>query len=186
MAESEPARAPGSFLPRYGVDLTQLARDGKVEPMVGRRKELLQLIRTLTRKGKNNPLLLGDPGVGKTAIVRGLAARIAEGNVAAALQGKRIIELNMGTLVAGTKYRGEFEERLAGIVEESKADPDVILFLDEIHSKVGAGSSPGALDVANLLKSAWRKEISAASARPRWPSIASTSRRTPRWPAASR
>jgi ATP-dependent Clp protease ATP-binding subunit ClpC len=144
----------GSFLSRYGVDLTQLARDGKIEPMVGRKKELLQLIRTLTRKGKNNPLLLGDPGVGKTAIVRGLAARIAEGNVAGALHGKKVVELNLGTLVAGSKYRGEFEERLAGIVEESKADPNLILFLDEIHGMVGAGGAPGALDAANLLKPA--------------------------------
>jgi ATP-dependent Clp protease ATP-binding subunit ClpC len=144
----------GTFLARYGVDLTQLARDGKIEPLVGRKKELLQIIRTLTRKGKNNPLLLGDPGVGKTAIIRGLAARIAEGNVAAELHGKRIIELNLGTLVAGSKYRGEFEERLSGIVEESKANPDVILFLDEIHGMVGAGGGAGALDAANLLKPA--------------------------------
>ncbi len=144
----------GTFLARYGVDLTQQAREGKVEPMVGRKKELLQLIRTLTRKGKNNPLLLGDPGVGKTAIVRGLAARIADGNVAGALHGKKIVELNLGTLVAGAKYRGEFEERLTGIVEESKADPNVILFLDEIHGMVGAGGAPGALDAANLLKPA--------------------------------
>ncbi len=148
------ANASGSFLARYGVDLTQLARDGKIEPMVGRKKELLQLIRTLTRKGKNNPLLLGDPGVGKTAIVRGLAARIAGGNVAGALQGTKLVELNLGSLVAGSKFRGEFEERLAGIVEESKADPNLILFLDEIHGMVGAGGAPGALDAANLLKPA--------------------------------
>jgi ATP-dependent Clp protease ATP-binding subunit ClpC len=148
-------REPGAaMLGRYGVDLTQLARDGKIEPMVGRKKELLQIIRTLTRRGKNNPLLLGDPGVGKTAIVRGLAARIADGNVAEELRGKRIVELNLGTLVAGAKYRGEFEERLAGIVDESKADPNIILFLDEIHGMVGAGGAPGALDAANLLKPA--------------------------------
>ena len=146
--------AGGTMLGRYGVDLTQLARDGKIEPLVGRKKELLQIIRTLTRKGKNNPLLLGDPGVGKTAIVRGLAARIASGNVAAELHGKKIIELNLGTLVAGAKYRGEFEERLSGIVEESKGDPTIILFLDEIHGMIGAGGGPGALDAANLLKPA--------------------------------
>ena len=149
------ARNPAStLLGRYGVDLTQLARDGKIEPLVGRKKELLQIIRTLTRRGKNNPLLLGDPGVGKTAIVRGLAARIADGNVTSELRGKKIIELNLGTLVAGAKYRGEFEERLSGIVEESKGDPSIILFLDEIHGMVGAGGGPGALDAANLLKPA--------------------------------
>src|SRR6185295_2807487 len=121
-------RDPGAaMLGRFGVDLTQLARDGKIDPMVGRKKELLQIIRTLTRKSKNNPLLLGDPGVGKTAIVRGLAARIAGGNVAAELRGKRIVEINLGTMLAGAKYRGEFEERLSAMVQESKGDPDVIL-----------------------------------------------------------
>src|SRR5258708_1758142 len=146
--------AGGTMLGRYGVDLTQLARDGKIEPLVGRKKELLQIIRTLTRKGKNNPLLLGDPGVGKTAIVRGLAARIAGGNVAAELHGKKIIELNLGTLVAGAKYRGEFEERLSGIVEESKGDPNTILFLDEIHGLIGAGGGTGGPAPANLLNPA--------------------------------
>src|SRR5260370_40335283 len=102
------------MLGRLGVAVTQLAREGKIEPLVGRKKELLQIIRTLTRKGKNNPLLLGDPGVGKTAIVRGLAARISGGNVAAELRGKKIIELNLRALLAGAKYLGEFEDRLAG------------------------------------------------------------------------
>jgi ATP-dependent Clp protease ATP-binding subunit ClpC len=152
MIAQAPRSGAESFLARYGSDLTQMARDGKIEPLIGRKNELLQLIRTLTRKGKNNPLLLGDPGVGKTAIVRGLAARIAAGAIAEALQGKRIIELNLGAVVAGAKYRGDFEERLAGIIEEAKADPNVILFLDEIHSMVGAGNAAGGLDAANLLK----------------------------------
>lgn len=151
----EGARDPaGTLLARYGTDLTRLAREGGIEPLIGRRKELLQLIRILTRKGKSNPLLLGDPGVGKTAIVRGLAARIAEGNIAAPLQDRRIVELNLGALVAGAKYRGDFEERLAGILAEVKADASVILFLDEIHGMVGAGNAAGGLDVANLLKPA--------------------------------
>ena len=157
-----PCAAPGqaggqgrkSVLEQYGVDLTQLAREGKIEPLVGRKKELLQVVRTLTRKTKNNPLLLGDPGVGKTALVRELAARIASGNVPAELRGKRIFELNLGTLVAGTKYRGEMEERLTRIVAEVKAKPEVILFLDEIHSLVGAGRAEGSLDAATMLKPA--------------------------------
>jgi len=147
-------RAARTVLGRFGVDLTQLAREGKLEPVIGRHRELLQMVRTLVRKTKNNPLLLGDPGVGKTALARELAARIAQGNVPPDLQGKRIIELKMGTLVAGTKYRGEFEERITQLIAEAKAQPDVILFLDEIHSLVGAGHAEGGLDAANMLKPA--------------------------------
>jgi ATP-dependent Clp protease ATP-binding subunit ClpC len=140
------------LLARYGADLTALAKEGKIEPLIGRRNELLSLMRTLTRKTKNNPIVIGDPGVGKTAIVRGLAQRIADGSVVADLKDKLIIELNMGILVAGTKYRGEFEERLTGLVEEAKKRPEVILFIDEIHTMVGAGSAQGSLDAANILK----------------------------------
>ncbi len=140
------------FLRRFGADLTALAKAGKVEPLIGRRSELLSLMRTLTRKTKNNPILIGDPGVGKTAIVRGLAQRVAEGSVIAELKDKLIIELNMGTLVAGTKYRGEFEERLTGLVDEARKRPEVILFIDEIHTMIGAGSAQGSLDAANILK----------------------------------
>lgn len=142
------------YLNRFGVDLTRLAAEGSIEPLIGRQDELLQVIRTLTRRNKNNPLLIGDPGVGKTAIVRGLAARIADKNITPALHNKRVIELSMTALVAGTRYRGEFEERLLGILEEVKRDEHVILFIDEIHAMVGAGAAEGALDAANIMKPA--------------------------------
>jgi ATP-dependent Clp protease ATP-binding subunit ClpC len=142
------------YLDRFGTDLTQVAESGAFEPMIGRGKELLQVIRTLSRKSKNNPLLLGDPGVGKTAIVRALAQRIASGKIPSPLAGKRIIEISLGALVAGTKYRGEFEERLTRIMEEVNSRPEVILFIDEIHTMVGAGSAEGGLDAANVLKPA--------------------------------
>lgn len=145
---------PSGMLDLYGVDLTQLAQQGKIEPLVGRKKELLQLIRTLSRKTKNNPILLGEPGVGKTALVRALAQQLIQGHAPAALQGKRIIELNLGTLVAGTKYRGEFEERLTRVIAEVKGKPEIILFMDEIHTMVGAGAGGGGLDAANILKPA--------------------------------
>lgn len=143
------------FLDRYGIDLTRLARDGKIEPMIGRREELLQMVRTLTRKTKNNPLLIGEAGVGKTAIVKGLALRIAQGNITPGLQNKRLIELNIAGLVAGTKYRGEFEERVLRILEEVKKSKDVLLFMDEIHTIMGAGRAEGApMDAANIMKPA--------------------------------
>jgi len=152
-AVAAPAGAK-SYLERFGADLTRMAREGKVEPLIGRKKELLQIVRTLSRKTKNNPILLGDPGVGKTAIVRALAQHIADHKVPAELSGKRIIELSLGVLVAGTKYRGEFEERLTKIMEEVKTHPEVVLFIDEIHTMVGAGSAEGGLDAANVLKPA--------------------------------
>jgi ATP-dependent Clp protease ATP-binding subunit ClpC len=152
---SPPSRqpTPASFLNQFGKDLTQLARDGKVKPCIGRRNELLQIIRALSRETKNNPLLLGDAGVGKTAIVEGLAWRIAQ-NKDAALTGKRLVQLNVADLVAGASSRGDFEARMQGILREVAASPDVILFIDEIHSLVGVGAGSGPLDAANIMKPA--------------------------------
>jgi len=142
------------FLDRYGRDLTQAAREGKLGPFVGRRQELLQIIQTLARRSKNNPVLVGEAGVGKTAVVEALAVRAAEGKDAQVLGGKRIIELNMGALVGGTKYRGEFEERLTRLLDEVRTHPEVILFIDELHNVVGAGQAEGSMDAANLMKPA--------------------------------
>lgn len=149
IAEPKPI-TPKTLLEKYGRDLTQLAKEGKLEKVIGRREKLLELIQTLTRKTKNNPLLIGESGVGKTAIVEGLAIRIASGKE---LTGKRIIQLDMASLIAGTKYRGEFEERLTGIIKEASS-PEIILFLDEIHTLVGAGAAEGAMDASNILKPA--------------------------------
>lgn len=142
------------YLDRYGRDLTREASEGKLGPFVGRRKELLQVIQTLARSTKNNPVLVGEAGVGKTAIVEALAIRVIQGKDPQVLGGKRIIELNIGALVGGTKYRGEFEERLTHIIEETRNHPEVILFIDEIHNVVGAGRAEGSMDAANLLKPA--------------------------------
>lgn len=155
--KKEERKSSTQFLDRFGVDLTLLAREGKIEPLIGRRTELLKVIRTLTRKTKNNPLLIGDAGVGKTAIVKGLALRIAQGNITPMLRDKRIIEISMASLVAGTKYRGEFEERMVRVLEESKNNKNVILFIDEIHTLIGAGSAEGSLDAANIMKTALSK-----------------------------
>ncbi|MBI4972227.1 MAG: ATP-dependent Clp protease ATP-binding subunit [Candidatus Omnitrophica bacterium] len=140
------------YLDRYGRDLTQAAKDGKLGPFVGRRNELLNVIQTLARSMKNNPVVIGEAGVGKTAIVEALAVRAVQGKDAQALGGKRIIELSMGVLIGGTKYRGEFEERLTRIIEESRSNPNVILFIDEIHNLVGAGRAEGSMDAANIMK----------------------------------
>jgi len=143
------------YLERYGRDLTQMARDGKLGPFVGRRPELLQIIQTLARRSKNNPVLVGEAGVGKTAIVEALALRTVGGKDPQILGGKRIIELNMGALMGGTKYRGEFEERLDHILKEVQTNPEIILFIDEIHMLVGAGQTgDGSMDAANLIKPA--------------------------------
>ena len=142
-------------LDKYSVDLTQLARQGKLDPVVGRDEEIRQVMQTLTRRKKNNPVIIGEAGVGKTAIVEGLAARIVAGDVADSLKGRRVLALDMGALVAGAKFRGEFEERLKSVVDEVKqAHREVILFLDEIHTVVGAGATEGGLDASNLLKPA--------------------------------
>jgi len=142
------------YLDKYGRDLTKEAEDGKLGPFFGRNKELLQIIQTLARHSKNNPVLVGPSGVGKTAIIEALAVRAAQGNDVQILDGKKIIELSMGTLIAGTKFRGEFEERITKIIEEAKNHPEVIIFIDEIHNVLGAGKAEGILDAANLLKTA--------------------------------
>lgn len=144
--------ASQSYLERYGRDLTQAAKDGKLGPFVGRRNELLQVIQTLARSMKSNPVLVGEAGVGKTAIVEALAVRAVQGKDPQVLAGKKIIELNIGAILGGTKYRGEFEERLTRIIEEVKADHNIIIFIDEIHNLIGAGSVGGSMDAANIMK----------------------------------
>ncbi|MBM3933573.1 MAG: ATP-dependent Clp protease ATP-binding subunit [SAR202 cluster bacterium] len=148
---SKPAtRTP--TLDQLGIDLTAAARAGKLDPTVGREKEIQRVTQILSRRTKNNPVLVGEPGVGKTAIVEALAQQIASNEVPSTLQGKRLVTLDMGALVAGTKYRGEFEERLKKVIEEIKASENCVLFIDEIHTMVGAGAAEGAVDAANILK----------------------------------
>jgi len=141
-------------LDSFGIDLTQAAAEGQLDPVVGRAKEIERLSQILSRRKKNNPILIGDPGVGKSAIAEGLATRIVEHKVSRILFDKRVINLDMGSIVAGTKYRGQFEERMKSILNEIQKNPNIILFIDEIHTIVGAGSTPGSLDAANMLKPA--------------------------------
>ena len=142
------------FLDRFGRDLTKEASEGRLGPVIGRRKEILQVIQTLARRSKNNPVLVGEAGVGKTAIAEAVAIRAAAGKDPHILGGKRFVELSMTSLVGGTKYRGEFEERLSRIIEECRAHPAVILFIDELHTVIGAGRAEGSMDAANILKPA--------------------------------
>ena len=142
------------FLDEFGEDLTKAASEGKLDPIIGRDREIYRICQILARRKKNNPIILGDPGVGKTAIVEAIAQRIVQKKVARVLLNKRLISLNMTTIVAGTKYRGEFEERMKNIVEELKIADDVIVFIDELHTIVGAGGVSGALDASNILKPA--------------------------------
>src|SRR5947209_3025207 len=142
-------------LEKYGRDLTKLAAEGNLDPVIGRDEEIRRVIQVLSRRTKNNPVLIGEPGVGKTAIAEGLAQRIAAGDVPEGLKGKRAIGLDLGALVAGTKYRGEFEDRLKAVLQEIEgSNGQVILFIDELHTLVGAGAAEGAIDAANLLKPA--------------------------------
>ena len=149
------ANAEASFeaLKKYARDVTQLARDGKLDPVIGRDEEIRRTIQILARRTKNNPVLIGEPGVGKTAIVEGLALRIVNGDVPEALRGKRLMALDLGAMVAGAKYRGEFEERLKAVLKEIEgANGEIVLFIDEMHTLVGAGKADGAMDASNLLK----------------------------------
>src|SRR6185503_2628648 len=150
---SQNPEATYEALERYGRDLTKMAAAGKLDPVIGRDDEIRRVIQVLSRRTKNNPVLIGEPGVGKTAIVEGLAQRIIRGDVPETLKNKRIVALDMGALVAGAKYRGEFEERLKAVLKEIQAsEGEIILFIDEMHTIVGAGAAEGAVDASNLLK----------------------------------
>lgn len=154
---TQQATKPNSDTPiidNYGIDLTHAAEEGKLDPVVGREKEIERIAQILNRRKKNNPILIGEPGVGKSAIVEGLAQLIAKKQIVHSLQDKRIVALDMASIVAGTQYRGQFEERLRRLIQELREHPEIVLFIDEIHTIIGAGSAPGSLDAANILKPA--------------------------------
>ena len=151
---SDTRKSKTPALDSFGTDLTRMASDGELDPVVGREREIERVAQILTRRKKNNPILIGEPGVGKSAIVEGLAQRINTHRVARLLWNKRIITLDLAGVVAGTKYRGQFEERLKNIITELENNPDIILFIDEIHTMIGAGGASGSLDAANMLKPA--------------------------------
>ncbi|MEF9932345.1 MAG: ATP-dependent Clp protease ATP-binding subunit, partial [Bacteroidales bacterium] len=149
------ANDKGSALQHYAIDLVKLAKEGKLDPVIGRDEEIRRVLQILSRRTKNNPILVGEPGVGKTAIAEGIAQRIVHGDVAENLKNKLIYSLDMGSLIAGAKYQGEFEERLKSVVKEViDSQGEIILYIDEIHTLVGAGKSSGAMDAANILKPA--------------------------------
>jgi len=153
-ASSDGSLSQAQTLKSYGRNLNELASGGKIDPIIGRENETERLIQILSRRTKNNPCLIGEPGVGKTAVVEGLAQRIVSGNVPENLHGKTIVTLDVASMIAGAKYRGEFEERFKNVMEEVRKSPDIILFIDEIHTLVGAGAAEGALDAANIIKPA--------------------------------
>ena len=141
-------------LDQYGRDLTAMAKEGKLDPVIGRETEITRVIQILSRRTKNNPCLIGEPGVGKTAIAEGLASRIVEGNIPETITGKRLVTLDLSGMVAGSKYRGEFEERIKAVINEVRNDGQVLLFIDELHTIIGAGGAEGAMDASNILKPA--------------------------------
>lgn len=151
---AQASRSKTPYLDKFGRDLTKLAREGKLDPCIGRKEEIMKVAQILLQKRKNNPILVGDAGVGKTCIVEGLAQKVVEPDAPESIRNLRIVELNMGSLVAGTKYRGEFEERLEVIIKEASSDPNIVIFIDEVHTVMGAGDAIGALDASNILKPA--------------------------------
>ena len=154
---SPEAEGGESALSKYSVDLTERARDGKLDPVIGRDQEIRRVVQVLARRTKNNPVLIGEPGVGKTAVVEGLAQRVIAGDVPDSLKGRRVVSLDLSSMVAGAKYRGEFEERLKAVLKEIKdAEGQIITFIDELHTVVGAGAGgDGAMDAGNMLKPCW-------------------------------
>ena len=185
-AESASAEEGYDALKKYARDLTEAAREGKLDPVIGRDEEIRRAIQVLSRRTKNNPVLIGEPGVGKTAIVEGLALRIVNGDVPESLKGKRLMALDLSAMVAGAKYRGEFEERLKAVLSEiTAAAGEIIVFIDELHTLVGAGKAEGAMDASNMLKPALaRGELHCVGATTST-NTGSTSRRTRRWRGAS-
>ena len=179
-AQPEEEQSP---LQRFGRDLTEVAEQGKLDPVIGRDEEIRRVIQVLSRRTKNNPVLIGEPGVGKTAIVEGLAQRIVYKDVPESLRDRRVIALDMGALIAGAAYRGEFEERLKGVLAEvAEAQGTIILFLDELHTIVGAGRGRRERSTPPTCSSRCSRAASCAAwARRRSTSTASTSRRMPRW-----
>ena len=164
-ANAQPGLGSGKLLDQYGRDLNKMAKESKLDPVIGREEEMERILEILSRRIKNNPVLIGEPGVGKTAVVEGLAQRIVQGNIPELLQDKRVVSLDMSSMLAGAKYRGEFEERLKNVMEEVRNAGNVILFIDEIHTIIGAGASEGAIDASNILKPALaRGEIQAIGA----------------------
>ena len=154
MAKQQNSNSKTPMLDSFGKDLTQLAIEGRFDPVVGRSQEIRRCSQILARRKKNNPILIGEPGVGKTAIVEGLATMIINRTCPRVLFDKKIISIELATLVAGTKFRGQFEERMEQIIQEVQTNSNIILFIDEIHTLIGAGSSSGSLDAANILKPA--------------------------------
>ncbi|HXA02057.1 MAG TPA: Clp protease N-terminal domain-containing protein, partial [Cytophagaceae bacterium] len=153
-ASKNPEKSRTPVLDNFGRDLTKMADDNRLDPIVGREKEIERVAQVLSRRKKNNPILIGEPGVGKTAIAEGLALRIVQKKVSRVLFGKRVVTLDLASLVAGTKYRGQFEERMKAVMNELEKSPEVILFIDEIHTIVGAGGASGSLDASNMFKPA--------------------------------
>ena len=151
-AAGEAAPSTSLVLDQFGRNLTQQAREGKLDPVIGREKEIERVMQVLSRRTKNNPVLIGEPGVGKTAVVEGLAQSIVKGEVPETLKDKQLYTLDLGALVAGSRYRGDFEERLKKVLKEIRTRGDIILFIDEIHTLVGAGAAEGAIDAASILK----------------------------------
>ena len=172
-------QATSAILEQFGRSLTNAAREGSLDPVVGRTTEMERVMQILSRRTKNNPVLIGEPGVGKTAVVEGLAQAIVRGDVPETLADKHIYSLDMGSLVAGSRYRGDFEERLKKVLKEIRSRGDIILFIDEIHTLVGAGAAEGAIDAAQILKPMLaRGELQTIGATT-LEEYASTSRRTP-------
>ncbi|MBP5545821.1 MAG: ATP-dependent Clp protease ATP-binding subunit, partial [Bacteroidales bacterium] len=158
-SKNEKGKSGTPALENFGRDLTKLAEEGKLDPIVGRQKEMDRIAQILSRRKKNNPILIGESGVGKSAIAEGLAMRIAEGRVPRTLYGKRLLSLDLAGLVAGTKYRGQFEERMKAVINELEQHPEIIIFIDEIHTIVGAGSASGSLDASNMFKPALARGV---------------------------